>query len=45
MFIWTVQDIVNGIVLLLIILFFALLGLVMLGEKIQRKLKAWRTPR
>ena len=42
MFIWTVQDIVNGIVLLLIVLFFAVLGGLILAEKIQRKFRAWR---
>lgn len=44
MFIWTVQDIVNGLVLLLIALFFAGLGSLILVEKIQRKFKAWRKP-
>jgi ABC-type sugar transport system permease subunit len=45
MFIWTVQDVVNAIVFIAILLFLALLGGLILAEKIQRKFKAWRRPR
>lgn len=43
MFIWTIQDAINVIILIAIVLFLALLGGLILADKIQRKFKAWRS--